>query len=559
MIGNVHVSAAAILATVSLSTLGSQVAALEVEYAWIESRAHGDPGTVHVYVRNTDAAPIEIASMTVELPEGSCEAERVVKALLSEDDHDDDNDSPWLWWRSWPKRLEPGGYADVSAKLAEPPTEPFSVRIETADGRSVERVLDRINDALELSAVSFSESLDTAYVYFENRTDQAVRLRSVQVNGTDVTQRVKNLWPALKPKGLGCLVVPLPEDTRPGTFLFIRMETDPPGCGVALVRAFHGFPVTWLDGSIPEGVARAGVTPRRSGHVPNEGLAGYENIMRCPAHAHGTPREAAATFIRLHEQLLAKEPHVPGMIYVCRWGKEHNYFIFSELADVTRVMPFADSENFFPQPREHRMQWVTALALRGAAPRPVHAVVPIRFADSFAWTRSCTPQEIRALIYLPLSRGARGLCLGRKTRGLSKEATAMLTRTIAEVDSIRDVLAMAAYVPLGHTNHPQTEAATLLAGDRAMIVLLINHSFEDFDDLRPLVCTPVRDVESRIELPPGLKVAEVRDVADPTRQVAWQQDGDILLLQTEEVEIVQPYRVTFDELSTIGSHMTEIR
>jgi len=522
---------------------------LELEYAWIECRAHGDPGTVHVYVRNTGTVPVEIASLMVEPLTAPDPAERIVEALLNEDGDDDVvDDSPFFWWRSWPARVAPGGYADVCAKLSQHPAGKLTVRVETAGGESVECLMDRINDALALSAVTFSESLDTAYVFIQNLTEQVLGVGRVQVNGIDVTGRVRSLWPTIAPGGRGCLIVPLPEGTSAGAFLFFRIAADPAGRGVVLTRAFYGFPITWLDGSVPEGMDRGGSTVTcRPGHVSKEGLAGYENIMRCPAHAHGTPREAAAKFIRLHEHLWEAEPDVPGMIYVCRWEKERYYFVFSELADVVRVMPFADSMSYCPQPREHRMQWLTDLARRAAAPRPVHAVVPIRFADSCEWTRSCTPQEIRALIYLPLSRGARGLCLGRKQEGLSEAAAEMLARTIAEVDSIRNVLATAAYVPLGDTNHPQMEAATLLAGDRAMIVLLINHGFEDFDDRLPLTCAPVRDVESRIELPPALKVAEVLDVADRQRPVPWQQKGDTVVLRTDEVKVVRVYHVIFEE------------
>jgi len=530
-----------------VSTAPAQVpnkSSLRVEHACIERKARIDTGTIHVYVHNTGDAAVDIVSLVIEFACESGASEQAARLLAAVDSSEES--PPYLWWRSFPPRVAPGGFADVCAKLTRLPERRLTVRVKAADGQEVSCELDRINDALSFAAVGFAKDLRRAYVYLENRTDRELAVRRVWLDERDVTDRARSLWPVIAPGGRGCVVVPLSEKTRPGALLLIRVEADPEGCGVALVRVFRSFPITWLDGSLPEGVpAQAGDGPFRPGHVRNEGLAGFENIMRCPAHAHGTRREAAAMFIRLHERLLAREPHVPGMIYVCRWEKEKNYFVFSELADVVRVMPFAGSPGYQPRPLEHRMQWLTDLAVRAAAPRPVHAVVPIRFADSFQWVRSCTPEEIRALLYLPLSRGARGLCFGKKQDGLTEQAKAMLRKVTGAIVSMRDVLSMAAYLPLGRTDDPQIEAATLLAGDEGLVVFVINHSFKDFDEAHRLVCSPRRSVECRIQLPPGFRAKTVQDVEDPQRRVEWKQSGTVLMLWTDAVEVARPYRVIF--------------
>jgi hypothetical protein len=329
-----------------------------------------------------------------------------------------------------------------------------------------------------------------------------------------------------------------------------------------IVRAFSNFPITWLDGTIPEGVTKSNeeLAPRRHGRVPNEGLAGVENIMRCPAHAHGPRRMAARRFIGLHADLMEVEPQIPGMIYICRWEKEINYFTFGELGDIVRIMPLAGSISYVPTPRNHRVQWLTSLGARAAAPRPVHAVVPIWFADSYQWDRSCTPGEIWAMIYLPLSRGAKGLCYGKRppaatnrpptdTRGsrerqgwLTPDSTKALEQVTRELDMLRKYLRFADYIPTGRTNNPHVEAATLWAGDRAVVVLAINHECTDFGD-EHRKCAQQRNIETTVSLAPGLRAVSILDVRSGRQLNDWRQDDVAVVMQIDELDVARPYLI----------------
>jgi len=516
---------------------------LHVEHEVVTRQAQADNGTAHVYVRNVSGQPVHVESVALVEPDVP-PAEWLADVAAS--DETGQSKEPYLWARSLPNPIPPQGFADLAVKLTHVPRRKITLRIAGQDFETFEQTIERVNDSLNICSVGFPPEMDVVCAYIESRLDEPIILRRVFMNGNEVTSRVRLPLETIPPRGKALVVISLAEPLAAGSAIFLRVLGEPAAEGVTLVRAFSVFPVTWLDGSVPKGMGSTGRPSNiRQGSVSGEGLAGIENIMRCPAHAHGTRPEAAAKFIAAHEKLMHDEPTIPGMIYVCRWEKEINYFVFAELGDVVRVMPFAGSASYQPDPLNHRLQWLIALAVRAAGPRPVHAVVPIRFADSHQWERSITPDEVRALVYLSLSRGAKGLCYGRHDSGLSQDAESELLKVTREVDGLRSYLVFAEPMPWGRTNRPQVEAATLLAGDRAMVLLVINHSFGDFDNGRVLQCVLEDNVRSEIVLPAGMKVEAIRDVEDDQRVVVWRQEDDRLFVETQGLRVVRPYLVIF--------------
>ena len=518
---------------------------LEIAHGYLRSQADFDRGTAHLFLHNTGDSPVRIESARMAAVGADTQPDWQALAA-SEQPSAEEAEAACLWWLAVPNPVPAGGFCDVAVRLTQPPRRRQRLDVTCSGGATIRHEFTRVNDGLSLAFVGFSPSLDTVYIYAGNLTPAPVAIRRVWIDGQDVGNRARILWPQVAPQSETCIVVPLRRKLEPGTVVFVKVDgdTDTAVCA-GLVRAFSLFPITWMDGSLPEGLEGEddAAVPYRPGTVPKEGLRGIENIMRCPAHAHGTPGQAARQFIRLYSRLLRDEPRIPSLLYVCRWEKETGYFDFGELGDLVRVMPLAKSASYKRQPLEHYEQWLMALATRAAAPRPVHAEVPIRFADSCSWTRSCTPQEVEALVYLALSRGAKGLSYGEPRDGLSEAAQQALRAVTRQVVSMRPYLRFAEYMPLGRTDADGVEAATLLAGDRAVVVLVINHRFNDFSEAEVLRCSPRENVTTTIALPPGLSVRAVQDVAVPARPVEWRQAGSQLLLRTDRVEIVRPYLV----------------
>jgi hypothetical protein len=521
---------------------------LEVAHGYLRSQAEFDRGTAHLFLQNTGAVPLRIESARIAAvgPDTQPDWQTLASA---EPPSAEEVDADCLWWLAMPNPVPAGGFCDVAVRLLESPQRRQRLEVACSDGTTIRREFTRVNDGLSLAFVGFSPTLDTAYLYVGNLTSAPVTIRRVWIGSQDVKDRARILWPQVAPDGQTCIVVPLGRRLEPGTPVFVKVAGDAEAAVCAgVVRAFSLFPITWLDGSLPEGLEGEGddAGEYRPGAVSKEGLRGIENIMRCPAHAHGMPAQAARQFIRLYSRLLRQEPRIPSLLYVCRWEKETSYFDFGELGDLIRVMPLARSASCRPQPLEHYEQWLMALATRAAAPRPVHAEVPIRFADSHSWTRSCTPQEVEALVYLALSRGAKGLSYGERRDGLSKEAQQALRDVTRQVILLRPYLRFAQYMSLGRTDADSVEAATLLAGDRAVVVLVINHDFNDFNETDVLRCRPRQNVTTTVTLAPNLRVRAVQDVRAGERAVEWRQEGTHLRLRTDRVEIVRPYLVLFE-------------
>lgn len=524
---------------------------LRVEHAVLNRQAEADNGTAHVYVHNMSNQQVHIESVIVGVDGLN---DLVALAVMPDAHVDDEAGLPYIWWRALPNPIEPNGYADLAVKLSRLPTSKIQLRFGGTPECVLEQQLDRINDPLGVCFIGYTPSRDTVYIYIESRLDEPFTLRRIRVNGDDATPQSRCIPRVIPPQGKGVIVVRLHQPLEMGRSVFLQIGGDPEAKGVALTRVVTGFPVTWIDGTLPEGlVPTTQDTKIRPGAVRGEGIFGYENIMRCPAHAHGTRQNAAAQYIAAYDKLVRSEPRVPGMIYVCRWEKEINYFVFAELGDAVRVMPFAGSLSYVPEPLNHSLQWLTALAVQAAAPRPVHAVVPIRFEDSYQWMRSMTPDEVRAMIYLPLSRGVKGLCYGRKEAGLSREAQQELAQVTREIAVIRNYLAFAEPMPWGRAEPASVEAATLLAGDQALILLIINHAFVGFDNDHVLDVRPQSAVRAEVMLPDDLQVADVHDVTGRGRPVKWQQQGPKLVIEVDRLIMAHPYLVLFKPDGQAGS------
>lgn len=529
-------------------------AGLDAVHAYLRRQAVSDTGTLHLFVYNSALVPIEVTAAEISIANPTTLDS--LQSLLAEAQADSQPAQECLWWMATPNPVPPGGFADVVAKLASPPSRKMHLAIRCSNGSFLEQDFLRINDGLAFSFIGFSPDIDCVYLYVENCTTTPVPIRQVEINGRDVTGQARCLWPVIPPDGKTCIVVPLAEPLKPGAFVFARVHGDrEPAVCASLTRAFSSFPITWLDGSLPAGLEGTADSsePYRIGSVPGEGLPGIENILRCPAHAHGSRQDAAKQFIRGYQTLLRAEPQVPGMIYVCRWEKEVNYFAFGELGDFVRIMPFAKSFSYEPARLNHSVQWLTNLGMRAAAPRPVHADIPIRFADSYQWSRSCTPREVQAMIYLPLSRGVKGLSYGEKRPGIAPESATMLADVTRQVVRLRPYLSYADTFPIGKTSDPDVEAACLLAGDTGLVLLVINHTLSEFSHDKPLQDQPKHDIQSTLSLPQGLIVESIIDVASPSSIVKWDMDGARLVVHTPVLDVAQPYLIHFS-----GRHLSSV-
>ena len=159
-------------------------------------------------------------------------------------------------------------------------------------GLDLQRQLDHCNDALNINFVGFSATFDVLYAYVENRLDTPVRPRTVQVNGMDVTASARFLGGEMAPGSKAAVVV------RLGQTLFARRDRVSENCRRTIAsrsgprsRAFSEFPISWIDGSMPEGlgVRNEEVHLRPGACFPARRWPRSRTSCVVSAHAHGHP------------------------------------------------------------------------------------------------------------------------------------------------------------------------------------------------------------------------------------------------------------------------------
>ena len=512
-------------------------------------------GLIRLYVRNGADGPLDSLEARVV-------GEEPAAAL------------PVLWQRLLPPRLRPGEIGEFSLKPEHPPRG-SGVDLELASG---EHLLASVPvsfqpSPLRIKSVGFSEDLRSVFVYVSNRSDEVleVALGAVGAHGTVTSAHTLN--DQVEPGDLCVIVCRLARPLEKGAYVSLAVR----GTGqtgqhtvYAVVRALSGFPISY-EYDTPGAGHGSGLDRLESltwsSDLPRSGS--YAGLMTCPAHEHGTDREAAAKFIQANAQMFPADPRLASVIHVCRAGMPRAWFTFGVLPDVARFNPclltrHKDSASAPPRDAhdDHPFYRLGRQAGAASSPRPFHAVLYSgTFRDHPFKERASSVEDVRFMAFSALAAGARGILYRGSDREIDAPRRAKFARLNAEIQSIEPLLGIACPVDWVECSNSSVGATALLAGDKALIVMLLDRSrllSRNGRTVRTVWPRPVREqVRIRARLPAQVMPVRVRTLYEELPRSRWEyRDGsltaDLTATQTGQAVVIdlgpmQPHSVSLPE------------
>ena len=260
----------------------------------------------------------------------------------------------------------------------------------------------------------------------------------------------------------------------------------------------------------------------------------------------------------------AQEPSSPRSIHLCRVKPIGGAGVFAELCDAVRVnagvFPHvlsgsadgkaANSQSHAPDeaalPARHFSELlVRAMREAAGAGATVQAVIPAGWYGK--GNRQCVvPEQLRLCTFAAVSGGARGILYRSPAwsdpKSALRDAASGLNQ---EIQALKPLLRLAAPVPLVRMPRGPAQAASLLAGDRAIIVLVFNHSgFPVQGDLGKLDSEPLRSVEVEIALPTWFRLGQAYQVSGTERlPVPVSPDKGWLRLRVNDLRTMKAFVV----------------
>lgn len=419
-----------------------------------------DPGTLLLYAGNAGNSPATLQEVLLN-------GERLRMVAPA--------DAGYLHWQMRPQVVPPGGVAELAVKLSQSRVGLLNVAMTLGDGeaRTISCVLTRRKEPLVITYVGFSRPLDAAYLYVRNDGETAVTLGRVWRDRLEVTGEARILDASLEPGRKTCIVLRPAVPFRPGEEAFFKVDTAE-GLGArALVRAFHLFPIAAWD--------HPGETDTGSlGFDDDEEDTGshLREVLACPMHAHGSWAQAARLAITKSHASGEGSRAPTGLvnsIYICRFQVERGLPLFGAVTDVLNFNPNQDVGS--SGPRSRSVGYLTDLGRRCAAPRPILTRFRSSLSQGGPPHEEARPsaEEICLQTYCALAHGSKGVAY--PLDGVAQESLGAIERLNANLARVKRYLAIADVLGAAATEHEKVEVAALLAGDEALLLVVLNHKY----------------------------------------------------------------------------------
>ncbi|MHC4564200.1 MAG: hypothetical protein ACYTE3_00390 [Planctomycetota bacterium] len=488
-----------------------------------------DAGEARICIQNTGPAPLSMVQLKVrilakkatvpETPAAECE---YVYAKLS------------------PPALRLGQYGEILAKLRDRPTKDcrLTCTISASDGGG-DHTARLAEPPLRISFVGFSEDLQRAFIYVENRGTEAIDAELLKVGDIEIADRTEKVHIPVPPEDKRCLIGDLPSPLSAGQFVHVVIAANTPGRESkvhAVVRVIHAVPIVKEGGT---GDPRLGL----------DMVQPFLQTMVCPAHAHGTQEAAAAKFLDDYARQFRDNPSRAIQIAVCRSGLPRAWFRFGDLPDVAAMNtclrpPLSydkDTQKWFCP-----FSCVGDLAKRATEPGRFLAIIPTGpdAEEGSFLLKGLTSREWRFLVYCAVASGTKGVIY----RGLpaddplSRDAFSRLNR---ELQHLKPLLSIAEPVQWITTEESNYAAKGLLCGDQAILVIVFDRRY--FSRRRngrfytPPFGRAVIPLRINGNIPQEITVQEVATPFVSLDRNCWDQRNGVLKLEVDMIDSAQVY------------------
>jgi len=419
-----------------------------------------------------------------------------------------------LWVRGVPSSLPTHGVVEVLTQFAWPPVSPLRVRIDTDRGAAPECEVPFSGPPLRIVGANFDRSFEHLYVYVQNRGNE----KALPVERVGILRRKRTGAPAGNVVGPGetaCFRIDTPGTLRgQRVFPFVRLAD---GTTVAFrVHAFSGFPF------VVNGNAGPTAPPALDGLRAVEFLGKYSRYC-------GWLDEVAARSIHgldgLADRGTADGSLPMSTIQQGLWPIALPYVgkllpavhIYCDATDEAKIGLDASGRTF----RQAKALYARTMTV------PNRCWLGMRMYQGYGrCQRPMTPQELRLYAYDLLSSGSKGIHFRSNSwkeppgSGLKEACARELRRIRTEILTLRPLLTVAEPVDgLATCSEPLVRPAVLLAGDKAIVVILLNQDRapawpRGFKFSKaPFRLTPKPDLfRVTLRIPHGRKLTSVTDV-----------------------------------------------
>lgn len=441
-------------------------------------------GYLQLYLRNNSADPVLLQDVLVDgvslaagiapAPDAAGSGEKYASGLafsrLSEREIGKLRDAGEpVWWKVDPNPVEPGSLAEVTIRLRHHPERDVIEVTAAGEGARVSGVVRVSHSRPRIAGISFSASMDEAYLYVRYPDAGGSKPNRVVVDGNDVTDSACFVFdPGMR---TALATVRLPGATREPAFHCFQVSCEDGSHATASIRAWtptfrYGMWGVPREGDSPEERARR-YLERLSAHNINTIMSHYggdvrEYVsrgegkallgklgMRIMDHGYGSfddpvyyylpdepdahdfaskeieaPEDRLGSLARwvldVGRDLRTKDPDTLLLCNIDNTYKPEQWYMYAQLPDIICADPYYPEQlrsiyQFDPGSLSAYIKPTYVYAVghiyhTAGAPKPMHLILhTCRFdMDEFPF-RAPTPEEKRVEVFYAVAGGAKGI------------------------------------------------------------------------------------------------------------------------------------------------------
>ena len=510
-----------------------------------------DNGTIHVFLKNLDSQPIEVQDGSIN------------DILLS-------NQEAFLWHRIHPNPIPSMEVAELIVRLRQPlvsspESKGVKLHLTTTSDEKISTWISDTNPPLHLTFVGFSDSLDTVFLYAKNSGKRTLSIDKIFLSIEDVTPKCRIPNRKLSHNEKKLVVMELDEPFTRGQYITVKITTKEGMMAQSKVRAFSDFPLVGLDikRNVELFMDNIEYDWQTDGKNPNS--VAY-HVLDCPMH-RGRDHSIEAVFLKVKDlfsrvtEMEKINPCVPGYVHICRFNIYQACADFGQITDFIRINPSSALHPMFsrlishvPSPDEidsSLVQHLTAVAKEGCEPRPLHTSIGITSGNNE--DINVSPRLARLTVYDAISRGSKGLCYRAvgdsldDRLGLKQE----IKKIAGELQVLKRFLKISEPMPLSESTNPNVKANSLLCGNKAVLLLLLNHKPVQLREMEngktfnlSLSHFPEIFFEITVYIPQWMQVQDVYEVGGNYERLKYKQRGNRITIKIDRLDVTKQILLT---------------
>ena len=503
-----------------------------------------DEGSVHVFLKN-------VGSTSVRIQEGFINA-----MPLS-------NQEEFLWYRISPNPILPMETGECVVRLRKsvanlPSTASANLRLITAEGKELATAIPLINHQLHFTLIGFSDTLGSVFLYVSNSGQRKLSFHKVFLSTKDVTRNCRIPERQIGQNDKRLIVINLAEPLVRGRYISVKVTTKEGVIAQSRVRVFSNFSLGGLDRKSNLELFMDGEElDWTKDEKKTQGL--FHHLLDCPMHTgNDHSMDAVLSNARI---ILAKMGEtgessflLPRYIHVCRADIYNGCANFGQIADFIRINPsvalLPSLPNYLPEDTDYTpVRYLSAFAKKACEPKPFHTTTDIAATSPNDVNLNSIPERERLLVYSAVSSGAKGIFYRIWGDSLKDrpELKQEIKKINGELQVLKRYLKFGEPMSLAACTHSDVEPTTILAGDKAIVLILIDRNpieSEKTEDGIQEPFSPKLDFEVTVHTPRWMQIKDVYEVGEDFGRPKYRKRGNRIVIKVNRLDFTKQIVLT---------------